>query len=132
MATPEPPQQPSQGPEPPGRRSTPPMHSTARLVRETDLMRRGIESDLLEVTGESLKLRASGQFAVNDSVNIHLVNPVQRCQKQTRGVVREIQQNPDGSFLLTVELFARITALEVSLFKMGIPPQDADSKPRWV
>ena len=133
MAESKPESQPSGAPADPGRGSAaPPMHSTARLVRETDLMRTAIEGDLLDVTGESLSLRTRGQFVVNESLRIHLANPVQRCEKETRGLIREIRQHADGSAVVNVKLFTRMTALQVSLFKMGILPPDADTKPRWV
>jgi hypothetical protein len=115
-----------------GSGKTPPMHSTARLVREQDMMRTGIESDLVEISGESLTIRTKEQLAINDAVKIQLLNPVQRAQKETRGVVREIRKDADGSTIVTIELFTRLTALEASLYKMGIRPSDADSKPKWV
>jgi hypothetical protein len=132
MAETEPPRPPQGAQYNSARVNAPPMHSTALLVRETDLMRTGIESDLLEITSESLMLRTKEPFAVNDAVKIHLVNPIQRCDKETRGMVREVRGQANGSVILSIELLTRLTALEASLFKMGIPSQDTDSKPRWV
>ena len=53
-----------------GSGKTPPMYSTARLVRETDMMRTGIESDLVEITGESLTIRTKEELAVDDGLKI--------------------------------------------------------------
>jgi hypothetical protein len=106
--------------------------STARLIRESDRMRTGIDAVVLEASTGSLSLYTQGQFAVDEQVKIRLKNVVQRFEKETRGLVRKIGANADGSTVLDIELLSRLSALEVSLVKMGIASPQADSGSKWV
>ena len=42
------------------------------------------------------------------------------------------EPDQDGSTRLSIELLTRLSALEVSLVKMGIPPAGAGPTSRWV
>jgi hypothetical protein len=106
--------------------------STALVVRESDRMRRGIEAAVLDVSTGFLSLSTRGPFAVDEQVKIRLRNVVQRFEKEARGLVRTIDARDDGSTTLGIDLLTRLSALEVSLVKMGIASPDAGSAPRWV
>jgi hypothetical protein len=117
---------PSQTPRPPK------ASSTALLIRESDRMRTGIDAVVLEAATGSLSLYTLGQFAIDEQVKVRLKNIVQRFEKETRGLVRKIDTNADGSTVLAIELLSRLSALEVSLVKMGVPSPEADSGSKWV
>lgn len=119
-------------PIPAGLPRAPKASSTAVLIRESDRMRIGIDAVVLEASTGFLSLYTVGQFAVDEQVKIRLKNVVQRFEKETRGLVRKIAANADGSTILGIELLSRLSALEVSLVKMGIASPQADSGSRWV
>jgi hypothetical protein len=106
--------------------------STAVLIRESDRMRTGIDGVVLEASTGTLSLYTQGQFTIDEQVKIRLKNVVQRFEKETRGLVRTIAANADGSTTLGIELLSRLSALEVSLVKMGIASPQSDSGSRWV
>jgi hypothetical protein len=123
---------PADPPKPSQPPRAPKASSTARLVRESDRMRTGIDAVVLDVSTGSLSLYTQGQFAVDEQVKIGLKNVVQRFEKETRGLVRKIGTNADGSTTLDIELLSRLSALEVSLVKMGAASPQADSGSKWV
>ncbi len=106
--------------------------STALIVRESDKMRTGTDAAVLDISMSSLLLSTRGPFAVDEQIKIRLRNIVQRFEKEARGVVRTVDANADGSTILTLELLTRLSALEVSLLKMGIATGQAGSGSRWV
>jgi hypothetical protein len=123
--------QPSETP-PPSPPRAPRASSTAVVVRESDRMRTGIDAGVLDVSTGTLSLSTQGRFAVDEQVKIRLRNVVQRFEKETRGLVQKIESDDDGSTTLTIELLSRLSALEVSLVKMGIPSPNAGSGSEWV
>ena len=104
--------------------------STAVIVRENDLMRAGVDAAVLNVSMEFLSLATRGDFALEEQIKIRLRNVVQRFEKEARGAVRKIETGDGGSTILGVELLTRLSPLEVSLVKMGIP--SSHSPPKWV
>jgi hypothetical protein len=106
--------------------------STAQIVRESDKMRTGTDAAVLDITMSSLLLSTRGPFTVDEQIKIRLRNVVQRFEKEARGVVRKVDANADGSTTLTLELLTRLSALEVSMLKMGIATGQAGSGSRWV
>jgi hypothetical protein len=115
-----------------GARKPPKASTTAQIVRESDRMRAGIEAAVLDVAMPSLTLRTCGSFAVEEPLKIHLKNVVQRFEKEARGVVRTVHAGEDGSTTIGIELLTRLSALEVSLLKMGIHSGPGESETRWV
>jgi len=106
--------------------------STAMIVRESDKMRTGTDAAVLDISMSSLLLSTRGPFTVDEQIKIRLRNVVQRFEKEARGVVRKVDANADGSTTLTLELLTRLSALEVSLVKMGIATGQDGSGSRWV
>jgi hypothetical protein len=106
--------------------------TTAVVIRESDRMRTGIDAAVLGIAMDSLTLRTLGTFAVEELLKIRLKNIVQRFEKETRGVVRQSDTNVDGSTTVRVELLSRLSALEVSMLKMGIASGEAGAGPKWV
>jgi hypothetical protein len=106
--------------------------STGLVIREADRMRTGIEAVVLDVSTGFLSLWTNGRFALEEQVKIRLRNVVQRFEKEARGLVKKIDSNEDGSTIVGIELLTRLSALEVSLVKMGIASPDAGSGSKWV
>ncbi len=118
-------------PEPQGARKLPKASSTAVVIRESDRMRIGIDAVVLDVATGTLSLLTFGQFAVDEQIKIRLKNVVQRFEKETRGLVRNVTPS-DGPTTLNVELLSRLSALEVSLVKMGVASSQEGSESKWV
>jgi hypothetical protein len=106
--------------------------STAVLIRESDRMRTGIDAAILKVSTGTLSLSTRGQFALDEQVKIRLRNVVQRFKAETRGLVKKIEPCDDGSATLDIELLTRLSALDVSLVKMGIASPQSGSRSKWV
>jgi hypothetical protein len=116
-------------PSPPTRRRK--ASTTAQITREGDMMRAGVDGVLIDMSIESVTLEAHGKFAPGDQLKIRLQNIVQRCEKEVRGAVRKAEPAVEGSMLVTIELFTRLTPLEMSLLKMGVARSDDDSQ-KWI
>ena len=95
-------------------------------------MRIGIDAAVLDVSTGLLSRSTTGSFAVDEQVKIRLKNVIQRFEEEARGLVRLAEPDQDGSTRLSIELLTRLSALEVSLVKMGIPPAGAGPTSRWV
>ncbi len=104
--------------------------ATARIIREMDMMRAGLDAVLRDVSAGQLVLEGPPGLKVQDQIKIKLHHIVQRFEKEVRGLVRKIEPMDAQSERLTVELFTRLTPVEVGVLKMGI---DVDqSATRWV
>jgi hypothetical protein len=123
---------PAPAPAPDDPRRPPKASSTALIVRESDKMRTGTDAAVLDISMSSLLLSTRGPFTVDEQIKIRLRNVVQRFEKEARGVVRKVDANADGSTTLTLELLTRLSALEVSLLKMGIATGEPGSGSKWV
>jgi hypothetical protein len=105
--------------------------ATARIVREMDMMRAGMDAVLREVAAGQLVLEAPPGLKPQDQIKIQLYHIVQRFEKEARGLVRQIVPIDAQTERLTVELFTRLTPVEVGVLKMGIDV-DHNAGPRWV
>ena len=105
----------------------------ALVIRETDAMRDGIRGLLREVSMAKLVVGLPQELPVGEQINLRLRNLVQRFRKEARGVVRQAEPDKDRAdeYLIEIELFTRLTPLEVSLLRMGIR-EDTQRGPRWV
>ncbi len=95
--------------------------ASARLIRETDAMRDGFVVRISDISMTGISIVTDVALEVHEHVKLELSNPVQRFEKQTRGVVRHVSAGDDGTFAVGLELATRLSPLEVSLLKMGIP-----------
>ena len=94
--------------------------TTARVIREMDMMRAGYDAVLRGVSTSQLILEGPPGLNPQDQIKIKLNHVVQRFDKEVRGLVRQIEAS-DGQFeRITVELFTRLTPIEVQVLKMGI------------
>ncbi len=123
---------PADTPEPHGTPKLPKASSTAIVIRESDRMRTGIDAAVLDVETGTITLLTYGEFTVDEQIKIRLKNVVQRFEKETRGLVRKVNAGAAGAATLSVELLSRLSALEVSLVKMGIASSQEGSTSKWV
>jgi hypothetical protein len=105
--------------------------ATARIIRETDMMRVGLDAVVRGVTPTELVLEGSPGLKVQDQIKIQLHHVVQRFDKEVRGLVRQVEPLDAESERVTVELFTRLTPVEVGVLKMGIDVSGSTG-PRWV
>jgi hypothetical protein len=96
------------------------------------MMRGGCDALLTELATGLALLQVRTELELNEQLKIRLQNIVQKCEKDLRGVVRKSERLVNGAIAIEVELFTRLTPLEVSMLKMGIASPDADTAPKWV
>ena len=112
--------------------------SRALVIRDRDAMRKGVKGVVREVKMTRVVLGMSIPLESGEQINLRLRNSIQRFKKEARGVVRRVMPlepvPPDEEtlFRVDVELYTRLTPLEVSLLRMGIRDDSADSEPKWV
>lgn len=105
--------------------------AAARVLRDSDAMRIGIEASLKDVTTEGVGIIVREPPQLHETVGITLTNLIQKVSVGTRGVVRHVTPLSDGSFLVGIELLVRLTPLTVSLLRMGVP-DEADEQPHVI
>ena len=105
----------------------------ALVIRETDAMRDGIRGLLREVSMARLVVGLPQALPAGEQINLRLRNLVQRFRKEARGIVRLAEPDKERAdeYLIEVELFTRLTPLEVSLLRMGIR-DNTQREPRWM
>jgi hypothetical protein len=116
------------GPQPARRRGA---STTARIIREMDMMRAGIDAVLRSVSTSQLVLEGPPGLKLQDQIKVHLHHVVQRFEKEVRGLVRQLEPIDAETERITVELFTRLTPVDVGVLKMGIDV-DGNAAPRWI
>ena len=109
-----------------------PAKASTLIIRESDVMRSGLEAQLKDVSSSGLGIDMHVPLQVDERIKIQLSNEIQRIKKETRGYVRHVTPNDDGTYHIGIELTARLTPLEVSLLRMGIPRGPDDDENRWM
>jgi hypothetical protein len=104
--------------------------ATARIIREMDMMRAGLDAVLREVSASHLVLEGSPGLKLQDQIKVQLHHVVQRFDKEVRGLVRQIEPIDPQRERIFVELFTRLTPVEVGVLKMGIDV-GGNAGPRW-
>ncbi|MGE3315497.1 MAG: hypothetical protein AB7O26_10310 [Planctomycetaceae bacterium] len=108
--------------------------SRALVIRDSDAMRNGIRGMVREVATNKLLVRLPQTLPQNEQIQLKLRNFVQRFRKEARGVVRGHTPDPKvpDHFLIEVELYSRLTPLEVSLLRMGVRDENIPRTKKWV
>ena len=101
----------------------------AAIYRDDDVMRWGIEGDLAEVSISGIVMILDDPMTVGEQIKVTLINDLQKVRKEVRGVVRQVTARDDSRHQIDVELFTRLTPLEMSLLKMGLNRRKAG--PKW-
>ena len=104
---------------------------TARIIREMDMMRGGHDAVLRGVSTSQVVLEGPPGLNLQDQIKVKLHHVVQRFDKEVRGLVRQIEPIDAKLQRITVELFTRLTPIEVSVLKMGIDASSGKTEPRW-
>ncbi len=105
---------------PPPRKRLAPGQPKASIIRDTDTMRLGIEGQLYDVSVAGIGILLDRTMPIGEQIKITLINDLQKVRKEVRGVVRHVTTLDDGQFQIGVELYTRLTPLEMSLLKMGL------------
>jgi len=105
--------------------------TTARIIREMDMMRAGYDAVLRGISTSQLILEGPPGLNPQDQIKIKLHHVVQRFDKEVRGLVRTIEPIDAQLERITVELFTRLTPIEVSVLKMGIDASSGKTEKRW-
>jgi hypothetical protein len=115
----------------PSPHARPSASTTARIIREMDMMRAGYDAVLRGVSTSQLILEGPPGLNPQDQIKIKLRHVVQRFEKEVRGLVRTIEPIDAQLERITVELFTRLTPIEVSVLKMGIDASSGKTEKRW-
>jgi transcription termination factor NusB len=105
--------------------------TTARIIREMDMMRAGYDAVLRGVSTSQLILEGPPGLNPQDQIKIKLRHVVQRFEKEVRGLVRTIEPIDAQLQRITVELFTRLTPIELSVLKMGVDASSGKTEKRW-
>lgn len=96
-----------------------PSRGAAVVLRDNDVMRLGIEGKLRDISSNGVGLLMPEPLTVGESIKVVLRNEIQKIERKVRGVVRHVTQQPDGRYLIGLELYCRLTPLDVSLLRMS-------------
>lgn len=108
-----------------------PTNAGALVIRDTDPMRCGIEATLKNVSLAGLGIQLGEPLALNEQVVVRVRNEIQRVEKEVRGVVRHATLGDDGQWYVGLELYSRLTPLEVGLLRMGLL-RDSGEDAMWM
>jgi hypothetical protein len=114
-----------------GERRQHPRHSgkaKVEVIRERDSRRSSLPVELYDLSTTGLGLVANASFAPDECLRIRLRNDIRRIAKEVRGVVRWAQLLENGKFRIGVELFSRLTALDIQLLKQVGAAEDTNRK----
>jgi hypothetical protein len=84
----------------------------------------------VSVTGLGLSLEV--ELDLDEQVKVRLINEVQRFEKEVRGKVRRVSATSDGRFFCGVELYTRLTPLDISHARTNIVSHPDHKGPLWV
>ena len=90
------------------------------VVRDTDMMRNGVQGSLLDVSCDGLGFVIEGPLEIGEQIKIRVRNDIQRFEKEIRGIVRRVIEDAEGGFQIGVELRCRLTPLDVSMLRSGL------------
>lgn len=87
------------------------------VLRDTDLMRVGLQVRLYKINASSLSIISPVPLRVGEQIKIKLQNDVQRFMSELRGVARRLAPTEDDKFLVGIELFSRLMPLDVMMLR---------------
>jgi hypothetical protein len=109
-----------------------PSKAVARIFRESDAMRLGIAGRVINVSVGGLAIRLESELELGEQIKIEIRNDLQRFQKQVRGVIRHTRKAAGSGVVAGIELYLRLTPLEVSLLTSRTPEDESSTEPIWV
>ncbi len=104
----------------------------ARVMRDTDAMRLGIDAAVFAISTDGVGIRIGTQLGIGEIVQIELKHDLQRIKREVRGIVRSIEPAFRERFDVTIEFQMRLTPLEVSLLKSSYDADGWDDTRRWI
>ncbi len=98
------------------------------LYRDSDVMRNGIPGTLKDISAAGIGLELDQTLEHGEQLKIRLQNIVQRFDREVRGLVRHVDELPEGRYLVGIELYTRLLPRDVQMLKVLI---DNDG-PTWI
>ena len=102
------------------------------LLRDDDVMRAGLRVGLQTISAAALGIVSPVPLRVTEQIKVRLRNDVQRFITEMRGAVRRLEPAGDGSFLIDIELFARLMPLDVMMLRRVGMSDVTYTGPIWV
>jgi hypothetical protein len=102
------------------------------LLRDGDVMRAGLRVGLQTISAAALGIVSHVPLRVEEQIKVRLRNDVQRFITEMRGAVRRLEPTGDGSFLVDIELFARLMPLDVMMLRRAGISDVTCTGPIWV
>ncbi len=102
------------------------------LLRDDDVMRAGLRVGLQTISAAALGIVSPVPLRVTEQIKVRLRNDVQRFITEMRGAVRRLEPAGDGSFLIDIELFARLMPLDVMMLRRAGMHDVTYTGPIWV
>lgn len=106
--------------------------SEATIILENDPMRWGKPAKIYDLSTGRIGLQSEFEPELNEMLKVRLKNDIQKIERQVRGIVREVTPVDDGLFRIQIELFARLTPLDVLLLKAPYPDDALDDGTLWI
>jgi hypothetical protein len=108
-----------------------PASAKVELMREGDIRRAHLPAEVVDISISGLGLLARTSFDPEEGVRIRLRNDIRRFAKEVRGVVRWAQLLESGKFRIGIELYSRLTALDIQILKQ-VGTTGESGKKVWV
>lgn len=106
--------------------------SQATIILENDPMRTGTPANIYELATGRLGLQTEYPPDLNEMLKVRLKNDIQKIERLVRGIVREVTQVGDGLYRVQIELFARLTPLDVLLLKATFADDTQEDGTVWI
>lgn len=111
-----------------------PSRATALIFRDTDAMRTGVAAAVHDLSSAGVGLVTTTPLETGEQIRLRLENLIQRIQRDVRGVVRHVTEQPHGRFRIGVELYTRLSPLDLCLLKSPLAAAGGDDSPgpAWI
>ncbi len=104
----------------------------AVVLRDTDVMRLGLEAAVIAVSMDAVTLELGEALQPGEHLALKLKNEIHRLEVSTRGLVRSVTPGEDGLFRVDVELLVRLLPGDVRTLRMGLLPKDPPPGTLWM
>ena len=113
--------------------SRPTRKSNASILRDIDVLRHGLPGYLDKVELGELVISLEEALPVREQIKVIVRNEVQRLEREVRGIVLDCQQGDSGGMhQVTIELYTRLTPLDVSMLRQGLGSEAPSSQSKWL
>jgi len=105
----------------------------ASILRDTDVLRHGLPGHLEQVELGELVIALDEELPLREQIKIIVKNEVQRLEREVRGIVLDCTPGEqDAGFRVSIELYTRLTPLDVSMLRQGMKSESQPSQSKWL